>query len=500
VKEYYNKIFSLTAIYIGGTVLQKAASFFLIPLYTSYLYPRDFGIIALMAITVELINKATLTPIMTGLNRFYYHPTYIDKNRTLVFNLFLLLIIVSCILGIVYWFLTDWLCSLLFHSSELIDVVRAYNLVVIFSPLSSSLLTLCSLKEKAKLHTFLSLGQTIVSFSVIIYLLAFKELGVLSVVYGNVSGSVFVILASSHMLWKNIEVKLSFSILREPLKFGYPMLPSGYSNLLIQSGDRYVLLILGTVSGVGLYSFGYTIAGIIQLLLTIPLTHAFSPTIRRLESNPEEQKSFINKSATYSYLVGMLLILALSLFSKELIILLAQNKDFWPSWVIVPIISFSYLQHALGGFLGWGMGMTNKAYHISMILIISAFINLSLNFLFIPQWNILGAAFATLISYIVWNGLKLYYSAKFYDLHFDLRRLAHITVVGGGLYLIASIIVNTRSVPLNLGIKSLILLSYPFVFIATGFFKDNELDYIRQLWGSVRKRGIRETYVRIRAM
>jgi O-antigen/teichoic acid export membrane protein len=179
---------------------------------------------------------------------------------------------------------------------------------------------------------------------------------------------------------------------------------------------------------------------------------------------------------------------------------IARKPEFWSAWVIVPIISFSYVQHGLGSFLGWGLVMKGKSYQISTNLLISAAINIGLNFVFIPHWGIIGAAFATLISYILWNGLKIYYSAKFYGLHFDLRRLGNITAVGFGLYFLSLFIANTASIPLNLGIKFLTLMSYPIIFFVTGFFNDKEIHYMQALWTSLRMNGIRATYAQIKTM
>jgi len=300
------------------------------------------------------------------------------------------------------------------------------------------------------------------------------------------------------ILSKYIKFKISPSILKEPLKFGYPLLPSGYSNLLIQSGDRYVLRIFQSVSNVGLYSFGYTIARTIEILLVEPLAHSFTPTIRKLESNPSEQKRFLRNSATFSYIVGIFIALGLSLFCKEVIMLLARKKEFWQSWVIVPVIAFSYVQHAVSHFFGCGMAMKNKSYHISGILLVSACVNIGLNFIFIPYWGILGAAFATLISYIVWNGLKMYYSAKFYDLHFDLNRLGFITLVGIGLYLGGLFVADTDSLFLNIGIKFLVLLVYPFLFFIVNFFTPREKEYIWKLWSSLKSDGVWATLAKIK--
>jgi hypothetical protein len=88
---------------------------------------------------------------------------------------------------------------------------------------------------------------------------------------------------------------------------------------------------------------------------------------------------------------------------------------------------------------------------------------------------------ATLMAYIFWSILKLYYSAKFYNLHFDLGRLGYITIIGILLYLISLLVANTDSLILNLIIKLSILLSYPILFFLTDFFAPEEKAYMKEI-------------------
>ena len=158
--------------------------------------------------------------------------------------------------------------------------------------------------------------------------------------------------------------------------------------------------------------------------------------------------------------------------------LFARKEAFWGAWVIVPIITYSYVQHGLGNFVGWGMGLMKKSFHISGTVLVAASVNIGLNFLFVPRWGMLGAAFVTVLSYIVWNCLKAYYSAKFYDLYFEIGRLLHITVIGFGLYGLSLLVTNNRTMEINVALKLLFFLGYPLILWGTGFFSKGEKEYL----------------------
>jgi O-antigen/teichoic acid export membrane protein len=254
------------------------------------------------------------------------------------------------------------------------------------------------------------------------------------------------------------------------------------------------------VSSVGLYSFGYQIAGLINLLFVLPLAKALLPITFRQEADPEGQKDFLRITCTYFYLAGMFVCLFLSLYCKEIIELIARKEEFWSSWIVVPVVAYSYVLSGLGGFFDWGLVMTKNGLRISINVIAGAIVNISLNFVLIPKWGIIGAACATLISIVMLNGLRLYYSAKYFGLHFDLMRLLHITIAGGGLYAISQAVGSFDSLSSDLLVKFFIFLSlFPIIFF-TGFFSTKEKENMHKLWDSIRKNGFRKTYSKISSL
>ncbi len=487
MRKHYKKILLFGGAYSFGYILRNIISFLFLPLYTYYLYPKDFGIIALMEISIGLIVRL-ISPIAVAFGRFYYKPDYREKNGVLLFNLFFLLLLASLVLAFIFWCISEKVCFLLFGSMELIIIVRLYTVILFFTPVSVFLLDFVRLKEMARFYTFITVVGPIIS-SIIILFMLINKFGILSLVYGYLFGHVFIIAITLPVAVKNFVYKLSSSIVKEPLAFGYQQILVGYSNLMIDSGDRYILKMYNPVEVVGIYSFGYKIAGLLSVMLVEPVKKALSPIVLKKENNLPEQREFLAYTATYYYFAGMLMALGLSLFGKELIMLMARKKEFWQGWVIVPIITFSYVQHGLGHFAGWGMVMKNKAYHMSMIIVVCALVNIGLNFLFIPRWGIVGAAVATLIAYVVWNYFKMYYSSKFYGLKFQVLRLLHIAAVGILMYVIAQIM-PVQKMLINLFLKAVLFVLFPVVLYFTGFLEKWEKKRLKAYYKEIREVGV----------
>ena len=478
IVDHIKRTIQLGSIYSIGSISQGALFVLLFPIYTSFLSPQDFGIIGLMSITVSLLTRFVSSPLNSAFTRFYYAPEYREKSGILLFNLFLwaLLIITCC--AVIFWKISEYLAGVLLQDRNLAHLLKIYALILFLQPFSSLFLCLLRMLERAKYFVFTSISSLLLSAGLTLYLLTVLKKGVLALIVGNLLSLIVTIIMVLPVFIKKSTFRLSRSVLVPPLRYAYPLLLSEYSNLLIQSGDRYVLRIFNSVSMVGLYSFGYQIAGILQTALVTPLKQALQPVVLKQEEDPEAIRHLLRMGATYFYLIGCAACLLISLFSREILMLFARKEVFWAAWVIVPIITYSYVQHGLGNFVGWGMGLMKKSFHVSGIVLVAALVNIGLNFLFVPQWGMLGAAFATMVSYIVWNFLKAYYSAKFYDLHFEVERLLHITGIGFGLYGLSLLVANNRGIGTDVALKLLFFFGYPLILWGTGFFSEGEKEYL----------------------
>ena len=107
----------------------------------------------------------------------------------------------------------------------------------------------------------------------------------------------------------------------------------GLSRLVMQLGDRYVLRVLVPLGQLGLYSLGYSLAEVIDTAVGTPVHAGADPAIRRLEADPQRQRRFIRSSATLYYALALLAGLLLSLYAREVVMLLARDRSFWPCWV-----------------------------------------------------------------------------------------------------------------------------------------------------------------------
>ncbi|MDP8219413.1 MAG: oligosaccharide flippase family protein [Candidatus Theseobacter exili] len=488
MKKQYKKLIAHTGVYSIGTIAEQALFLILVPLYTRYLNPVDFGILALMNITILVLTKAISGPVTIALGRYYYKPDFIEKQKILLMNLLILIIAKTAFLVVLYLIFSKYLANMLLGKTEYLYLVKVYAFILLLDPLSVFSLFFIRLLEKAKFYVAVSLSNIILSCALIVFLIIKMDLGILAVVYGKIFSLTLSIIMCLPVVLRLTSFKIDLSVLVEPLKFGYPQILSVYSNLIFRLGDRIILRIYQSVASVGLYSIGHKIASLTRILIVIPLRNSLKPIILKKENDPESLRKFLANCATYFLLLGSFFVLGLSLFSRELVVFITGREEYWSCWKVVPLLSLAFLFNGLGTFAQWGMVMKNKPYHLSGTMLMACIINICLNFLMIPRYGIIGAANATLIAYIFWWLARIYFSAKLYDLRFQNGRIAHILSVGLVIYLMSLFLVECYSIGNIFEIMTVklgCLLSYPLLIFVTGFFKMEEKEFIKKLVANV---------------
>lgn len=192
----------------------------------------------------------------------------------------------------------------------------------------------------------------------------------------------------------------------------------------------------------------------------------------------EGDTRFYSKSLTYFTFILVWSGLALSLFSKELIITFSSSSSFYPAYKVVPLITLSYVFLGMATVASLGMYLTSKTSPIALINLGCASINLALNFLLIPKFGMIGAAINTLIAFIFLFYFYYFYANKYYKIEYEIKKLVGLIIIGCLLYIIPALI-DDINVIFSVSIKSFVIIVFPFLLNKFNFFEKSEIEKIR---------------------
>ena len=477
--ERLKTLFTNTVIYGLGDVATSLVSFLLLPIFTRYLSPMEYGVIALL-LTVEAIAKILFRwGVESAFIRLYYDCRDERARQVLASTLCYFLVAVNGALLAAALVAAPWLAELLFDTRAHTPVLRLVmlNTFVIgfyFIPLS-----LLRIQERARRFTVLAISRSAATVVGRLAFVAGAGLGVLGFVLADVVvTAVFTLLLVSTAL-PVLRPTFSASVLREALRFGLPRVPQGVAHQVVALSDRYFLSVFATMQDVGVYAIGAMFGLGLKLFLKAFQT-AWSPFLFDVMDKPGAKRTY---SVVTTYVVAALVLLAagLSAVARDLVRLMTA-PEFHAAAVVIPWVALGVVMQGTYQVTSVGLAITKRTKYYPIATGVAAVTSVSANLLLIPGFGMLGAAWANALSYSVLLIVATGFSQRFYRIGYEWGRLARIVGAGVIAYLVPIAVVSETLAPWEgLLLKGgLVIAIFPAVLYLTGFLRPSELKQLRR--------------------
>ena len=92
--------------------------------------------------------------------------------------------------------------------------------------------------------------------------------------------------------------------------------------------------------------------------------------------------------------------LFLALLGRDAIHTMA-TQTFWPADRVVPVVVLAYVIYGLFLWTHLGILVANRTGYLGAVSLVAALSNIAFNWLLIPRWGMMGAAWATVLSFAV---------------------------------------------------------------------------------------------------
>ncbi len=462
-----------SAIYGIGGLVSRVIAVLLLPIYTRYLTPADYGKIeTLLALTtvMGLILRAGIT---SAFFRFYFDVDD-DAGRLRVLRTSFWFTMGGGTLGLLLLLaLADPVSSLLFGTDDAANLVRASGVALWATVNYEQLTALFRVEERSVAFVSASLANVFLTIGLTLLLVVALEKGPLGVIVGNFSGTLVVYLALLGYRREQLGLQFDRGLLREMNRFGLPLVPTALFLWMTNFSDRFFLVWLDDVAEAGLYSVGVRIASAMVLLLTAfrMAWPAFAYSIRD-EGEARRTYAFV---LTYLTVITAWVALALTLLSPWIVDLLAADRFAESSRVVGPL-AFSTVAYAAYVVIAIGVGRARRTQFNWVVTGVAAVVNVLLNLALIPSYGMMGAAIATVAAYSTMAIAMAWWSQRIYPVPYQWRRVATATAGAVGLAAVGK--------GLGVGIPAAIALTalYPPVLLALGFTSPGER---RRLWALV---------------
>ena len=432
MREKFNRLTKDSLVYGLGDAINKSVAIFLVPVYTRIFSTADYGVIDVLATISSMLSLSIILGFTNSQNFYFFKTDNMHDQCTTLSTSFIFRITVGILVGTIAYIFADFISMLVFKNKAYGIYLKIIALTVPLEALKTLFVNIQRLTFAKWKYLLLTVGSGLTTILFIVYLVVIKRVGLIGVFEGRLGGVMVFAVVGFFLAKDYLKISFSKSRLWEMAKYSIPLVPLTLALWVLKFSDRYFLLKFSNTSQIGLYSIGNKFALGIAMVVSAFLMawNPFSFSVAK----EDDAKQFYAKVLTY-YLTGIcFLSILLSLFARELLMLIAQPAYYGGSKV-VGLLAFSSIAYGAHHIISIGLALTKKTSLMSLSFIIAAIANIILNYLLIPSFNIMGAACATLISFVIADIFSYFMSQKYYYINYETAKLGKIILFSGIIYL-----------------------------------------------------------------
>ncbi|MDC0204224.1 oligosaccharide flippase family protein [Flavobacteriales bacterium] len=441
-----------TAIYGLSSVIGRLLNYLLVPLYTRYFLPAEYGVVTEMYAYV-----AFLVVVLTyGMETAFFRFSKKENDANVVYSTTLISLLVTSLIFVGLIFsssssIADWMG---YHNHK--EYIEWFAIIIGLDAISS--ISFASLREKNKAIRFavIRLINIFVNIGLNIFFIVYKEYGIEYIFISNLISSIVTIVLLFPEMLKSIWI-FDNRLWKKMMVYALPLLIAGLAGMTNETIDRILLKHLlpnpdVASSELGLYGAFYKLS-IIMILFIQTFRFAAEPFFFTQEKEGKSRKIYADVMK-YFTIITAIIFLIVTIFYDLIKQFIGNEYHDERGFLVVSILLLANLFLGMYYNLSIWYKLTDKTKYGAYLSIFGAFITLTLNFMFIPIIGFVGSAWATLACYFSMTIASFYLGEKHFPIPYNLKRIGLYLLVMLSIYLIIAI------TDINMWINSLYLLAF----------------------------------------
>lgn len=438
------KLIGQTAIYGLPTIVGRLLNYLLVPLYTKFLPPENYGVVSELYAWVAFLIVLLTFGMETSFFRFFNQK---EDKESVFRNSFLTIIGINLIFYIILLMFSQSIADVLLFS-EHIEYIVLLGTIVCIDAVSALPMAKLRAEDKALRFSvihFSAIGVNIVFNLIFLYYFMDKsrpEEGVFFILIANLLSSL-VKVVGTYKDYLSIQFAYNAELAREMFKYSLPLVIAGFAGIINETLDRVMLkhllykkagfTLMAAEAKLGIYSACYKLAMIVSIFLQA-YRYAAEPFFFANAKNDDKRQSYV-KIMNYFIAAVCLVFIGVSL-NIDIFKHFIRSEAYWEGLGVVPILLIANV--FLGIYFNQSIWykLSGQTKYGAYIAIGGAAITIAINFIFIPIYGYWASAWATLIVYGLQMVASYYLGQKHYPINYNLRKFGLYFGLALGIYLI----------------------------------------------------------------
>ncbi|MBZ2167858.1 lipopolysaccharide biosynthesis protein [Marinobacter sp. F4216] len=408
-----------STIYAIANISRQIVGFVMLPVYTTYLSPSDYGVVGLLIFAVSLFEMLLGAQMFQAVPKFYHQETNLKSKNFVVASAFAITGLFSLVAVAAMAFNSQTISDQLFGSVEYEVYVQIFSVLILTHSLEQYGLAYIRIIRKPWLFFWFSIAKLVLQLTLNITTIVVLEMGLMGLALSSLISSLIIALALAGYTLHKTGLKTNAAISMRMLKFSWPLWLTGLIGLYIGSSNRYFIRVFSSIDDVGLFELAAKFGSIVGVLIWMPFsqywqTERFSVAQKE---NPYPEYSLAFRTIASLLLIGGVFV---NIFSDITIVIMSAT-EFHPSASAVPYLTISGILHCLIFFNNFSFMHKSETIKMTKHNAIAAVIITVFYLLLIPNFGFVGAAFALMVSYFIQYIYVLSAANKTYPLRIPQR-------------------------------------------------------------------------------
>jgi len=369
--------------------------------YTHLFPPEDFGIVSLFYSFASILLSISTFHIHDTVYRYFYENK--DDFRKYLASALIMVAVIFLIAATIILLFKGWIFGVLIKNFPpyLLLPLFLYALSTFFYVFTGNVLMAKRNTKRAAinsvLYNYLKFGLG-VFFVILVVSPALST----SRIWGETMATFILGAIMFLYVFKSADFSLTKSHFHTHRKYAQnlalPFLFLGFSDMILGAFDQWFINNYFGNYDTGIYSFGYKIGALLVGISQAIMQGNGNDYYENMNSASYEKVAV--QSRTIMKLVALASI-GLMFFSNDIVVLLARREAYYAAIPIVPIVVMGYFFHAIYSMYARNFIYAKKAGILTLLMLTAGIINIFLNFMFVPQFGYIAAAYTTLVSYLL---------------------------------------------------------------------------------------------------
>ncbi len=420
-------------VYSLAPLIQRFLALALVRIYTTKLNAAQLGVTQISDLMFTALIQISGTNLLAAVVRFYFDQKDERDRRLVISSAILFLSVVSwTIVGVAFLFrvpLTEFLfvtTDPLLASDDLVSCLAVALATVPLALSSETAFRYLQIQQRSGLITTLRVSKSTLEMGLKVLFLVWFEYGVIGFLLATLIGELITNLFLTGWVVSRIGVRFSWRVMAPMLRYSAPLVLVGLCQMGLNQIDRLLLRTLGpeddAMGWTGIYGLGYMLGWMVQLVVVGSFMQIWQPWIFGVKDE-QRQRELVRRVSTWALFAVGLASIALMCFGREFVYALSGKPEYLEATTVVPWIAAGYVFFALNGLSQVPMFIAKRTWPMFWLNLLAVVVKVGLCFALIPMYGFVGAAIATLATFILLGWLGHVLAGKIAGARFEHGRM-----------------------------------------------------------------------------